>query len=308
MSMRAFLIVNEQAGEDGIDGIQIAELCRLFAADGLDITIVRPKISEEAGELTRSAIGRGFGMIVVVGGDGTVKAVAGSLINQPIPLAIIPLGKKNTIARRLNLPLNSEIAGSIVTRGKPAETNIGLVNLQPFFTNIILGVGIPVKSNPIPSRPHGIMGTIRGILTSLTFFTGKGTLSAQITIDNQKQRIRFYGVEISINNIDHSKSPFTVTITRPPSPWKQLRYFWSDRRSQISLKPRVSTYHVHRVHISGKTNAIIDGERNSELPISIVNWPGALQVVQPDPLWRMIPSNWTPVARFLKQAIPSRVL
>jgi diacylglycerol kinase family enzyme len=308
MSMRAFLIVNEQAGEDGIDGIQIAELCRLFAADGLDITIVRPKSSEEASELTRSAIGRGFGMIVVVGGDGTVKAVASSLINQPIPLAIIPLGKKNNIARRLNLPVNSEIAGSIVTRGKPAEINMGLVNLQPFFNNITLGSGMPVRSASMPSRPHGIMRTVKGVLTSFTFFIGIGTSSAQITIDNKKQRVRFYGVEILINNINHSKYPFNITITQPPSPWQQLRYFWSDRRNQISLKPRVIIRHAHRIHISGKTTAMIDSDKTSELPLSIVNWPGALRVVVPDPLWRMIPTNWTPIARFLKQTIPSRVL
>ncbi|MFT4260296.1 diacylglycerol/lipid kinase family protein [Microbacterium sp.] len=57
--------------------------------------------------VTAEAIERGVAVVMVAGGDGTVRAVAEAMAGTGIPLAIIPSGTGNLLARNLGLPLSA---------------------------------------------------------------------------------------------------------------------------------------------------------------------------------------------------------
>ena len=59
------------------------------------------------------------GMVVAVGGDGTIKLVAESLLESNIPLGILPAGSANGMAKELAIPLNPEEALQVLALLQP---------------------------------------------------------------------------------------------------------------------------------------------------------------------------------------------
>lgn len=76
---------------------------------------------------TLQALEDGCDLIVVCGGDGTVRVVAEQLRHTRIPLGIMPIGTANIFARNLLLPQRSlPAAAEIALHGAAAAVDIGI--------------------------------------------------------------------------------------------------------------------------------------------------------------------------------------
>lgn len=62
-------------------------------------------IADAGQEVTREALERGVDVVLVAGGDGTVRAVAETMAGSGVPLAVVPSGTGNLLARNIGLPL-----------------------------------------------------------------------------------------------------------------------------------------------------------------------------------------------------------
>ncbi|WP_024356615.1 diacylglycerol/lipid kinase family protein [Leucobacter chironomi] len=84
--------------------------------------------AEDAGvAAARRAISEGANLVLASGGDGTVRAVAEALRGTGVPLAIVPQGTGNLLARNLGMPLgrpDEAVRAAFYGRGRPIDLGV----------------------------------------------------------------------------------------------------------------------------------------------------------------------------------------
>ena len=100
--------------------------------------------------MTRDAIALHPDLILVAGGDGTVRVVCSELAHTNIPLGIIPAGTANLLARNLGIALDESQALMIAFDGAPKPTDLVKVTIDGDRRNaehfaVMGGLGIDGK-------------------------------------------------------------------------------------------------------------------------------------------------------------------
>lgn len=109
--------------------------------------------SEDPGQLaTRAALASDPALVIVAGGDGTIRAVAEELHSAEIPMALIAAGTGNLLARNLGLMTDIETSVRTAFDGDLRTIDVGLVELEhpdhSISTHALLvmsGVGLDAK-------------------------------------------------------------------------------------------------------------------------------------------------------------------
>jgi diacylglycerol kinase (ATP) len=117
---RVLLLVNPDAGSLPRRGAELIEAA--LASHGVRVeTRVRRRPSDDA----RSARREGFDRVAVAGGDGSIRAAASA---TDLPVAILPVGTSNSVARSLGCPLDIEGAAALAALGRPRRIDLGVVS------------------------------------------------------------------------------------------------------------------------------------------------------------------------------------
>lgn len=133
---KGLLIHNPKAGQQ--DAGLLAELLR-------NLPDAEPVAIDDLGDVAERAKGRPW--VALAGGDGTAESVAAALIGKNIPLALLPAGTYNNLARSLDIPLDPVEACALITKGTPRPTDVGFANGRPFFE--CLGSGLDAALYPL---------------------------------------------------------------------------------------------------------------------------------------------------------------
>src|SRR5512140_3790506 len=100
--MHGLLIFNPQAGR-GRRGPLMEALARRAGERGLALELLPTRRTGDAARLVSSRLDSGPELVVVAGGDGTVAEVAGVLAGTEVPLAVVPAGTANVVAREFGV-------------------------------------------------------------------------------------------------------------------------------------------------------------------------------------------------------------
>ncbi len=141
--LKTRFIFNPRSGRNHRDPSLLAR-CRAFIAEhGLDAGIAVTEHPRHATELARRALDDGCGLIVAVGGDGTMNEVAQALVHTDAALGLIPCGSGNGLGRHLGIPGPGRGAFRTLLHGRIHKIDTGLANGLPFFN--AMGVGFDAE-------------------------------------------------------------------------------------------------------------------------------------------------------------------
>lgn len=81
--------------------------------------------------VTAEALARGVDLVIAAGGDGTVRAVVEAMRGHSVPVALLPSGTGNLLARNLKMTLN-DMPGSVRTAfaGHDRAIDLGMIRIE----------------------------------------------------------------------------------------------------------------------------------------------------------------------------------
>ena len=139
-----------------------------------------PTTVEDAGQhATAQALERGVDVVLVAGGDGTVRAVSEAIANSGVPLAILPSGTGNLLARNLDLPLSNldaSVGAAFTGDAHPIDLGVAEITRPDGVTSehaflVMAGLGLDAKMIKNTStrlkKAVGWLAYIDGIARSL---------------------------------------------------------------------------------------------------------------------------------------------
>jgi diacylglycerol kinase (ATP) len=127
----ALLIHNPNAGNGGRGRrAMLDEARRIFAAGGLYTDLAETTGTGHATELAQRATEERRQLVIACGGDGTLNEIVNGLAGQNnghrVPLALLPGGTANVLAKELNLPWDIPGAAEKLLHGAVRDIALGL--------------------------------------------------------------------------------------------------------------------------------------------------------------------------------------
>lgn len=165
-------IVSAAAADKVPDGIQ-SRVAAVLDGTRYDARFEYTARPGHAYELAVGAAIDGCGVLVAVGGDGTVNEVGRACLERGAVLGIVPLGSGNGLARHLGIPL--ELEGSVAVLNDPRVSAIdyGTANDVVFFCTCGVGFDARVGYAYARTERHGFFSYLKSIVTEFFRYKSK---------------------------------------------------------------------------------------------------------------------------------------
>lgn len=195
---RAVAILNPASGQDDPDVSERAIRAALDAR-GVSVEVRRTEHLGDAVLSASAAAEDGFDLIVVAGGDGTVATVLGAAAENgaPLPVAIVPLGTGNGLARALRIPLTVDAALAATLDGEVARHDVAIVEPYGHRFATFLGAGYDAEVNADADRGskrrYGLIAYLRAGAARLA---NRRNHAVTLILDGETRRLRAHTVSV----------------------------------------------------------------------------------------------------------------
>lgn len=291
----AFIVLNPVAGFSNAQILQ-RQIKNQFEHYGWNTRFHVTTAEETIAPIVRQEIAGGVDLVVAVGGDGTIAAVAAGMMNSHVPLGIIPTGTWNAIARHLAVPFSVSRAVKVMTGShRIKKLDLMAVGDSCQAMNLSIGVSSSMIANTarIEKRRWGNLAYFTHLFKQIF-----GLQQHRYTIIADGNRYRGRAVEIFVANYgvaglnaieatlrikpDDGKVDVLILRARtifdiPTLLWQILvrRKKRTPKYRQISFKKSLVIY------TNPATVAQSDGEVIGMTPVSIKVLPRCINVIVP---------------------------
>jgi YegS/Rv2252/BmrU family lipid kinase len=284
------LIVNPSAGGGRAARVLPRVLSELRAL-GLAFQVVRTTSLDHARELARAGMDAGE-LVVAMGGDGLIGAVAGELRSTRGVLGVLPGGRGNDFARKLGISPDPVEACSTLAHGEIRAIDVAEVDGRPYLGIASAGLDSDVQAIANATRlPLGGLVYLYGVVRALCFWR---PARWELTLDGVRESFVGYSVAVCNTGVfgggmrlapDASLEDgwLDVVITRETSRARFLLNLPRVFRGTHVSEPTVRVARAREVLFSADRPFAVcaDGDPLADLPATVRVLPGALRVMAP---------------------------
>src|SRR5947209_6859476 len=122
----AVVIFNPSAGRARALSRSLERARHILARQGIETELSLTTGPGAATEIARKAVRDQRQLVIACGGDGTLNEVVNGMAHSQVPLALLPAGTANVLAKEIGLPWNVEQASRLITGSSPRRIALGL--------------------------------------------------------------------------------------------------------------------------------------------------------------------------------------
>jgi diacylglycerol kinase (ATP) len=272
----------------------------LLSQQGIEVSLIATDGPGAASEQARREIDLGCDLIVAAGGDGTINEVANGMLHTGVPLAILPGGTANVLAREMHLPIHLERAAELIPTLHPCRIAVGALRIDGSAPRCFLcmaGAGLDAE---IVSRINPNLKMRTG---KLAYYAG-GLLQAfrsvrefRVIVDGRPyqasfaliSRVRNYGGDLEIaRGASLLRDDFEVVLFRGTASARYLGYFLGVALKRVHSMRGCTVLRAQSVICEQPAGdgifVQVDGELAGVLP--------TVTTILPDALTMLVPSSY----------------
>jgi diacylglycerol kinase (ATP) len=123
----ALLIYNPTSGGRRHRRFQeIEEAVRILKEAGITVELAPTSEGGHAEEIARLAVEQHREMVIACGGDGTINEIINGLAGSQVPMALLPAGTANILAKELGIPWDIPRAARLIPEGVIRRIALGM--------------------------------------------------------------------------------------------------------------------------------------------------------------------------------------
>lgn len=265
---------------------------------GFNYTIKQTKSNVDAERWARTARAEGYDLIVIAGGDGTIREACEGLMRSrsQIPLVQVPTGTANITARALGIPTAAKKALQLIDTGKTQSFDVGYLPVHDRYFTFVAGAGYDARLIHDTTRDlKKKLGFFAYVANGVKHFFTVRPVHVTLEIDDEVRQIRAHTVmAINIGAIPNIQWSIAPNIDPHDG---QLNVVVMSSRNLLGslivlLKIITKRYHGFaalehmqakriRVHADPALPVQIDGEAFGSTPLLVEVIPNAVQFVVP---------------------------
>src|SRR6266403_1146628 len=308
MDMRfhnALLIHNPNAGSGGNARRRLIDEARKFLSqNGIEADLEETRGPGDATHIARRATAQGRQLVIACGGDGTLNEIVNGLAEQQnghrVPLALLPGGTANVLAKEIGLPWDIPSAAEKLVHGEVREIALGLAtplkepDKKRYFLSvagagpdgtIVYAIDLDLKARVgiLAYWWQGAREVFRYKYPHFRVVTGGEKLDVSLVVVG---RTKHYGGPFRITTeADLYSDEFELMGLTTKSGLKYLTYLPTLWLGKLRGTDGVHFWTAHSIVCepldSNPVYAQIDGEPLARLPVEFKIVPRALKLVVP---------------------------
>jgi diacylglycerol kinase (ATP) len=168
-----------------------------------EVHVVQP--GDDLSAVTAAAGDQHFDLVIASGGDGTVAAVAGGLVNTTMSLGIIPTGTHNNQALALGIPLNDvDAAVRALRSGQIRKIDTGLVRCGTSTRSLVEIGSLGLTSALFPPTDEIQHGDITSIMEFMRILLEHPLTRVDTDMDDGEAHLAIDTHTVLITNMPYS--------------------------------------------------------------------------------------------------------